>query len=100
MELVTDNNTYTVIFEFESIYLIDENGNKRDYYTFRLPKNLQNTIKKWYNQYLENLLPATKFNNHILKNYKQTNALRISLTLRQRNIVMACLKHERKRYST
>ena len=97
MELVTDNNTYTVIFEFESIYLIDENNNKKNYNTFRLPKNLQNTIKKWYNQYLENLLPTTKFKNNEIKSYIHTNALRVSLTFRQRNIIMTCLKYERKR---
>ena len=97
MEIVTDNNTYIVEFEFQNIYLIDKNNNKKYYNTFRLPKQLQKTIKKWHNQYQENLLPTTKFKNDKLKTYKQTNALPILLTPRQINTVMACLKNERKK---
>ena len=59
-------------------------------------RELQKTIKKWHNQYQENLLPTTKFKNDKLKSYKQTNALPILLTPRQINTVMACLKNERK----
>ena len=77
MEIVTDNNTYNIEFEFQNIYLIDKNNNKKYYNTFRLPKELQKTIKKWHNQYQENLLPTTKFKNDKLKSYKQTQIIKI-----------------------
>ena len=41
MEIVTDNNTYNIEFEFQNIYLIDKNNNKKYYNTFRLPNNIQ-----------------------------------------------------------
>ncbi len=97
MEIVTDNNTYSIEFDFQDIFLIDNNNNRKFYNTFRLSKDLQKTIKRWHNQYQENLLPTINFNKHQLKKYKQTNALCILLKPRQINTIMACLKIERNR---
>ena len=65
MEIVTDNNTYIVEFEFQNIYLIDKNNNKN----IIILLDYQNKYKKL----LKNGTINTKKIYYLLQNLRMIN---------------------------
>ena len=97
MEIELNNTTYEVIFDYDSITLKNKINNETSILNINKIRPSQRIlIEKYYNDFLENIIPRTEINTDNIKQYKKSKLLKCLLTPRQISIVLACLNIENK----